>query len=101
MIDCSVFSAECLSGLSSTGYGQEQAVTFTVHNQGVPMVLKKALGKVISNHGFCMGRIAWSGETVHIPMGKFGLGCLNFLVEMVLSLKNHSNSSLLWVMWMW
>lgn len=75
MTDCSVFSVECLSGLGPTGYGQEQAVTFTVHSQAVLVVWREAFGEVIFNCGFCMGRLAWSGTTLHIPVGQLGLGC--------------------------
>lgn len=65
MTDCSVFSVEHLSGLGPTGYGQEQVVTLTVHSQGVLAVLRDALGKVIFNCGFCIGRLVWSGAPPH------------------------------------
>jgi len=58
------------------------------------------LGQVIFSCGFCMGRLACSGATPRIPVGQLGLGCLGFLGEVVLYLKDGSNSSLLWVMWL-
>lgn len=39
--------------------------------------------------GSYMERHAWSVVTVHIPTGQLGLGCLGFLVGVVLSLKSH------------